>query len=608
MALAQVQYTQSAAGNRNFTVPFPYISRDHVKVSVNGNPVAFTWTNNATVQLATAPAVGAVIDVRRETERVNLLVDFQDASTITERELDLSAQQAFYLAQEAFDATGGTLSVSPDGSYSAAGRRIRDVGTPTQPGDAANRQWVINQFQSGVDAGVAKAAAEAARDKAQQWADAARNTQVEPNRFSARHHALNAADSASAAAASAASIVADELLASQKADEAAASASAAQTARTGAEAARNAAQTAQAAAETARNTAQSAATTATGARDTTLAYRDQTLTYRDTANSHRVNAETARNEALNFRNTASDHATTANNAANTALSHRNTANDHRLNAAASATSAANSATEANTHRQAAANSAAEAAGYAAGVNLPSAAGNGGKLLRQKADGSGLEYFASPGSGGGLDADKVDGYDADQLVKADATSAFIHAKSFGLAITSGRSGTTGGWARHLSLANSPASSNTGAFGCLGSAESITYCFISADKSDATHYSSSSALRVYPDKVTFGGNRVLDAGGFDLLWSGSVGTANVVLTLAKPVAVGDLIVIRHNDSNQFTGVGFVTRLGGSGTHNFTVTFGVGGGTTLYVNSAGTEVTTRSYTSGYGISAIYRVKLGS
>jgi microcystin-dependent protein len=358
---------------------------------VNGNPVAFTWTNNATIQLAAAPAIGDVVDVRRETERVNLLVDFQDASTITERELDLAAQQSFYLAQEAFDATGGTLSIRSDGTFSASGRQIRDIGTPTLPADAANRQWVLDQYNSGRDAFVERGLAEQARDKAQQWADAARNTQVEPNRFSARHHALNAADSASAAAASAASIVADELKAEQMADAAEADRIAAQAARSGAESARDAAQSAQTAAETARNTAQSAATTATGARDTALAYRDQTLTYRDTANSHRVAAETARNEALNFRNTASDHATTANTAANTALSHRNTANDHRLNAAASAAAAAASESQADSHRLAAAVSADEAASYAAGLNLPSASGNAGLFLRQKADESGLEY-------------------------------------------------------------------------------------------------------------------------------------------------------------------------------------------------------------------------
>lgn len=62
MALARVVYTQSTSGNKNFTVPFPYISRDHVKVTVNGAPASFTWLNTNTVQIDPAPAVGAVVE------------------------------------------------------------------------------------------------------------------------------------------------------------------------------------------------------------------------------------------------------------------------------------------------------------------------------------------------------------------------------------------------------------------------------------------------------------------------------------------------------------------------------------------------------------------
>lgn len=115
MALTRVQYQQSVSGNRNFTVPMEYISRDHIKVTVDGVNTTFTWLNNNTIQLTTAPAIGAIVDVLRETERETLLVDFQDASTITEKELDLSARQAFYIAQEAFDLTNSTMAVAKDG-------------------------------------------------------------------------------------------------------------------------------------------------------------------------------------------------------------------------------------------------------------------------------------------------------------------------------------------------------------------------------------------------------------------------------------------------------------------------------------------------------------
>jgi|GEM_PF-3397441 hypothetical protein len=103
MALARVTYTQSVSGNRNFSVPFPYLSKDHVKVTVNGAAVTFSWLSASSIQLTTAPAIGAKVEVRRVTERNSLLVDFADGSTLTESQLDLASKQNFYLSQEADD-------------------------------------------------------------------------------------------------------------------------------------------------------------------------------------------------------------------------------------------------------------------------------------------------------------------------------------------------------------------------------------------------------------------------------------------------------------------------------------------------------------------------
>lgn len=207
MALARVQYTQVESGNRNFMVPFPYISKDHVFLSVEGDDVPYTWLNTTTVQLGVAPAVGNIIDVRRETERGVLLVDFQDASTITEQQLDLSAKQTFFIAQEAFDLTNSTMAVANDGSYSASGRRLSLLGYPDSNDDAANVQYVLDVLSSGHDAFVAREeayaardVANAARDKSGQWAVNPVDAPVEPGKFSAYHYATKAIDGATAAA------------------------------------------------------------------------------------------------------------------------------------------------------------------------------------------------------------------------------------------------------------------------------------------------------------------------------------------------------------------------------------------------------------------------
>ncbi|MGZ3029693.1 phage tail fiber protein [Pseudomonas aeruginosa] len=115
MALARVTYTQSVSGNRNFSVPFPYLSRDHVQVTVNGAAVTFSWLSASSIQTTTAPAIGAKVEVRRVTERNSLLVDFADGSTLTESQLDLASKQNFYLSQEADD-----LAVESNGLAKAA--------------------------------------------------------------------------------------------------------------------------------------------------------------------------------------------------------------------------------------------------------------------------------------------------------------------------------------------------------------------------------------------------------------------------------------------------------------------------------------------------------
>ncbi|WP_067516915.1 phage tail fiber domain-containing protein [Endozoicomonas ascidiicola] len=166
MALSRVQYEQLVTGNKNFSVTMPYISKDDIKVSVAGEPVTYSWLNPQTVQLTAAPDVGQIIDVQRETERTKLLVDFQDASTITETQLDLATRQAVYLAQEAFDLTNSTMAVANDGSYSASNRRISVLGEPDSDDDAATAGWVKGQFNSGYDAHEERVLAEQAAGSA----------------------------------------------------------------------------------------------------------------------------------------------------------------------------------------------------------------------------------------------------------------------------------------------------------------------------------------------------------------------------------------------------------------------------------------------------------
>ena len=90
--------------NRNFVVPFQYLAKAHIVVLVAGVSVGFSWLNDTTIQTNTAPVNGAIVEVRRVTPKDLRLVNFQDASVLTEKDLDTDADQCFYIAQEAYDA------------------------------------------------------------------------------------------------------------------------------------------------------------------------------------------------------------------------------------------------------------------------------------------------------------------------------------------------------------------------------------------------------------------------------------------------------------------------------------------------------------------------
>jgi hypothetical protein len=167
-------YAQSLGDGvtRVFSVPFPYISKTHVQVRVEGAIVPFSWLSETSIQLATAPAVNAVVDRRRVTPRDTLLVDFVDGSTLVESDLDLSALQVFYLAQEAFDLGEASLGVTEDGSFSALNRRISNVLNPVNPQDVATKNFVETGVTSQVAIATQKAN-EAANSAAQSEASAA---------------------------------------------------------------------------------------------------------------------------------------------------------------------------------------------------------------------------------------------------------------------------------------------------------------------------------------------------------------------------------------------------------------------------------------------------
>lgn len=103
-----IQYTADGK-NGLFNVPFPYISRKHVKVMVNGyvqvDDGHYDWLNDSTVSFRPAyiPQAGALVEIRRETPMSEQLVQFQNGAVLTEEELNLAVKQLLFITQELKD-------------------------------------------------------------------------------------------------------------------------------------------------------------------------------------------------------------------------------------------------------------------------------------------------------------------------------------------------------------------------------------------------------------------------------------------------------------------------------------------------------------------------
>lgn len=103
MALTSVAYVGDGT-TRRYSFAFPYIAREHVKVSVSGQDQVkdLTWyfVSASEIEFFNAPVSDAPIVIRRVTDRTNRLVDFENGSVLTEEELDLAHKQHFYVTQE----------------------------------------------------------------------------------------------------------------------------------------------------------------------------------------------------------------------------------------------------------------------------------------------------------------------------------------------------------------------------------------------------------------------------------------------------------------------------------------------------------------------------
>jgi len=144
MAYARDEYTATAS-QTDFTITYPFLSRDHVTVYSVGVlqtvTTDYTFLSDTSIRLVTGATAGDLILIIRSTSRSTRSVDFT-AGTLTEADLDNSALQMFYLAQEALDIADDSMTLNAVSNWDGETKVINDVVDPVAAQDAATKAYV----------------------------------------------------------------------------------------------------------------------------------------------------------------------------------------------------------------------------------------------------------------------------------------------------------------------------------------------------------------------------------------------------------------------------------------------------------------------------------
>ena len=149
------QFTATGNGTtKQFTIPFPYVKKDHIVVALNNVTITgFTFINDTTIEFDTissatatqetsgAPKTGVGIEITRDTPVTTALVDFVDGSTLTAGDLDTAVLQLLYGIQEAKDEAALGIQNTPQGQ-DAQNQPIINVADPTNAQDAVTKAFL----------------------------------------------------------------------------------------------------------------------------------------------------------------------------------------------------------------------------------------------------------------------------------------------------------------------------------------------------------------------------------------------------------------------------------------------------------------------------------
>ncbi len=148
--LARVSYT----GNNStvdYSIPFSYIVTSHIYAWLDNSATTAFSVSGSTLTFDTAPGTDVAILIKRVTPTDARLVDFTDGSVLTESDLDQSADQNFYIAQESSDEAQLHLSLDNSNKYDAESKQIINVADPSANQHAVTKYYLENTWLSTSD-------------------------------------------------------------------------------------------------------------------------------------------------------------------------------------------------------------------------------------------------------------------------------------------------------------------------------------------------------------------------------------------------------------------------------------------------------------------------
>jgi len=147
---AQVSYTGDGSTTQ-YSITFPFIDSTHVKAFINGVETTAFTISSSTLTFTSAPANSATVRIERQTPITGRLVDFTDGSVLTESDLDKSADQNFFVAQEITDDSQSSMKIDTDDKFDGQSKVIKDVANPVNDNDAVNKTYLENTWLSATD-------------------------------------------------------------------------------------------------------------------------------------------------------------------------------------------------------------------------------------------------------------------------------------------------------------------------------------------------------------------------------------------------------------------------------------------------------------------------